>query len=171
MPTMRQLQREIGQRLADLGYSISPLEDDVFVLQRGDQPADNAPAEIREQFERWCALADKRVENTRPATPAEMDAMDARLAQCGYGKLDEEDREALAAGGRQAEALLDDLQARLNIFTDDISAAMSGEDPNLAFDGQEHKRYAFPPGFKPWPMNDASPSAEEEEAAPEGMKP
>lgn len=171
MPTMRQLQREIGQRLVDLGYSIYPLEDRASVLHQGDQIANNAPAEIQEQFERWCALEGKRFENQRPATPAEMDAIDARLAECSHGKLDEEEREVLAGGGRQSDELLDELQARMNVFTDDISAAMSGEDPNRAFDGQEHKRYAFPPSFKPWPLNDTSPLAGEEEAAPEGMKP
>lgn len=171
MPTMRQLQREIGQCLADRGYSMYRLEDDTIVLRRGRQPADNAPAEIEAQFQRWRDLECKRMTNQRPATLAELDAIDARLDLHGYAKLDDEAREALAVGGAQAEALLDELQARVSIFTDDISAAMSGEEAHLAFDAQAHSRYSFPPGFQPWPLNDASPLDEVDEPAPEGVKP
>lgn len=171
MPTMRQLQREIGQCLDDRGYSIYRLEDDAFVLRHGSQPADNAPAEIEAQFQRWRDLEYKRMANQRAATLAELDAIDARLAVHGYAKLDEDAREAFAVGGPQADALLDELQARVGIFTDDISAAMSGEEAQLAFDAQAHSRYSFPPGFTPSPLNVASPLGEVDESAQEGMKP
>lgn len=139
MPTMRQQQREIGRQLAGQGYFISDVGDVGYVLRKGGTDVAAAPRQIREQFERWCRLDRQRAAVAgRPATAAEMDLIDARLQADGYARLDAQSRTVLARGGARAEALLDDLQARLQVFTDDISAALAGEDPGLAFDG-------FPP--------------------------
>jgi hypothetical protein len=131
---MRQQQGKIGQWLADRNYWIHDAGDSAFVLRRGNRDADDAPAEVHEHFVRWCELQDLRTRGIRGARPEEISLLDKRLVSKGYARFDEEQLAALREGGEQAEALLDDLQARVGIFTDDVSAAMAGDDPHMAFD-------------------------------------
>lgn len=149
MPTMRQQQRAIGQWLAGRGFSIHDAGDGIFLLRNGGRDTDNAPFEVHEQFRRWCVLQDQRMDNCRSATPAEIEEVDDRLVAMGYPRLDDEQRAALSEGGEEADSVLDDLQARVGIFTDDISAAMLGEDPSFVFDGTVDLDLTRSPGFKP----------------------
>lgn len=126
---MRQEMGAIGRWLADRGYSIHDWNKDGFLLFKGAIEARQPPADVSERFARWRSLHDHRMAHYRGATIAEIQTLNQRLAEKGYSRLDGEQEEALCLGGRQADALLDDLQARVGILTDDIDAAMSGEDP------------------------------------------
>lgn len=141
MPTMRQQQRAITDALFERGYTILAGDAGGHTLRPTDVRGEPIPEDVREHFERWCSLEHLRTASRRAATAAEIDLLEARLREGDYDLLDVEDRAVLAEGGPQAEALLDALQSRLDVFTDDISAAMSGEDPGLAMEG-----------FSPFPM-------------------
>ena len=136
MSTKRQQQRQIGSELAAAGYDILDDRPEGLVLRRdGIATRDAVPANIEQLFNRWHLLLKQREAWIGGCTPEDMRLIDARLLSAGYGALEAEDRDVLGRGGRPAEACLDDLQARLGVFTDDISADISGEPAALAYNG------------------------------------
>lgn len=69
----------------------------------------------------------------RGATEAEVDKLAMRLVDKGMDGFSEDDRALLKRGGNEADAMLDDLAARVGIRTDDVRRAMSGGDANSTF--------------------------------------
>lgn len=124
-------------RGADLGYLRTSANGSTCVVPMKDVNGNLVPDDS--------ALEKRRRENQRPATAAEMELLDERLSLKGYDRLYEEQRQALEEGGEQAFGLLDDLDARVGIRTDDISAGMRGEDPQVAGDEADEERSAFRP--------------------------
>lgn len=136
MTTLRQLQRDIAQKLAAEGYYLQFEGDDNYVLLRDGRAAQGdgygPPPNIELLASQWLRHEKERSAR-KGATPAMIELVNARLQDLDYAHLDPDQVDALERGTAQGEAWLDDLQARLGVFTDDISAAMSGEHPGAAF--------------------------------------
>ena len=145
MATLRQRMGVIGAALAESGFQIEKRAgEEGFALVCDGLVVAAAPPVIQAQLKQWTTLQAQARFNRRAPTRAEMNLLDARLHDKGYLPMDGDERVALEKGDDEAEAILDDMEARLGVFTSDVSAAMSGEEPGLAFDG---------PGFPSFRMH------------------
>ena len=71
--------------------------------------------------------------DNRGANASEIDKINSRLVDKGYDGLYEEQRQAMQRGGNEAIDLLDDLDSRVGIRTDDIRNSMSSGDSSKQF--------------------------------------